>query len=239
MAPGARWDLPTEDDLAETAELIPALRCRVVTGLADLRDFGRLKTVMDSGRDALGQLDIVVAGAANASYCTSDEIGEASWNETIDSGVKGLWRTINAAVPHLLAQETGSIIVCASAAGVIGPPGLTHHVAARYGAIGLMQAFASQPAGTGIRVNAVCPTQIDTPIIAGDGSFQLPWPEVGAPTRGDAVEMSVNTKMIPVAWAEPRDVSNAVLFLASDEARYITGTSLPVDAGIVARAVVG
>ena len=191
---------------------------------------------MHAGRHELGRLDIVVATAADAPYPGPSDIDEASWNEMIDTDVRGVWHTINSAVPYLLEQETGSIIVCASAAGVIGVPGLAHHVAARAGAIGLMRAFASELAGSGIRVNAVCPTQIDSPMTFDDNELRSFRSGLGAPAS-DGTALSTNMNVMSVCWAEPRDVSNAVLFLASDEARYITGTALPVDAGILVRAI--
>jgi NAD(P)-dependent dehydrogenase (short-subunit alcohol dehydrogenase family) len=202
----------------------------------DVRDYDGLKALMQAGRHELGRLDIVVATDANASYQGPSDIDEAGWNEMIDTDVKGVWHTINAAVPFLLEQETGSIIVCASAAGVLGVPGLAHHVAAREGAIGLMRAFASELAGSGIRVNAVCPIQIDSPMTFDDDELRSFGSGLDAPTS-DATALSTNMNVTSVCWAEPRDVSNAVLFLASDEARYITGTALPVDAGILVRTI--
>jgi NAD(P)-dependent dehydrogenase (short-subunit alcohol dehydrogenase family) len=112
-------------------------------------------------------------------------------------------------------------------------------VAAKHGAIGLMRAFANELAASMIRVNAVCPTQVDTPMIMNDEIFKMFRPDLEAPTREDIVEVSTNMNLIPVPWVEVRDVSNAVLFLASDEARYITGTALPVDAGIVSKVALG
>jgi SDR family mycofactocin-dependent oxidoreductase len=233
------YAMASEDDLAETARLVEEQDSRVVTAVADVRDFERIKSVMDDGRAELGGLDIVVANAGIASYAAGHEIDEAAWDEMIDIDLKGVWHTIKAAVPHLLEQGSGSIVIVASGAGVIGPPGLAHYVAAKHGAIGLMRAFANELSPSMIRINAVCPTQVDTPMIMNDEVFKMFRPDLEAPGREDIVDVSTNMNLIPVPWVEPRDVSNAVLFLASDEARYITGTALPVDAGIVTKVALG
>jgi SDR family mycofactocin-dependent oxidoreductase len=233
------YDMASEDDLAETARLVEEQDRRIITAVADVRDFERVKEVMDDGRAQLGGLDIVVANAGIASYAPGHEITEAAWDEMVDIDLKGVWHTIKAAVPHLLEQQSGSIVICASGAGVIGPPGLAHYVAAKHGAVGLMRAFANELSPSMIRVNSVCPTQVDTPMIMNDEIYTMFRPDLDSPGRDDIVEVSTNMNLIPVPWVDARDVSNAVLFLASDEARYITGTALPVDAGIVTKVALG
>jgi SDR family mycofactocin-dependent oxidoreductase len=233
------YGMATEADLAETARLVESLDRRIVTAAADVRDFERLQSVLESGREELGGIDIVVANAGIASYAAGHEITEAAFDEMIDIDLKGVWHTLKAAVPHLIEQRSGSIVICASAAGVIGPPGLAHYVAAKHGAIGLMRAFANELGASMIRVNAVCPTQVDTPMIMHDEIYRMFRPDLDAPTKEDIVEVSTNMNLIPVPWVDVRDVSNAVLFLASDEARYITGTAIPVDAGIVSKVSLG
>jgi SDR family mycofactocin-dependent oxidoreductase len=234
-----KYDMATEADLAETGRLVEELDRRVVTAAADVRDYARVKAVLDDGRAQLGGLDIVVANAGIASYAAGHEITEDAWDEMIDIDLKGVWHAIKAAVPHLLEQSSGSIVICASGAGLIGPPGLAHYVAAKHGAIGLMRSFANELGPHMIRVNSVCPTQVETPMIMNDEIFQMFRPDLESPVREDIIEVSTNMNLIPVPWVQPRDVSNAVLFLASDEARYITGTALPVDAGIVTKVGLG
>jgi SDR family mycofactocin-dependent oxidoreductase len=233
------YPMATADDLAETARLVEEQDRRIITAVADVRDYDRLKQIMDDGRAELGGLDIIVANAGIASYAAGHEIDDAAWDEMIDIDLKGVWHTIKAAVPHLLAQSSGSIVICASGAGVMGPPGLAHYVAAKHGAIGLMRGFANELSPSMIRINAVCPTQVDTPMIMNDEVFAMFRPDIESPGREDIVAVSTGMNLIPIPWVEPRDVSNAVLFLASDEARYITGTALPVDAGIVAKVSLG
>lgn len=233
------YETGTEEDLAETARLVEELDRRVVTAVADVRDYDRLSDALETGIKELGSVDIVVANAGIASYAAGHEITEAEWREMIDIDLMGVWHAIKAAVPHLVEQESGSIVICSSGSGLIGPPGLAHYVAAKHGGIGLMRSFANELGEKMIRVNAVCPTQVDTPMIMNDEIFQMFRPDLESPGREDIVETSVGMNLIPVPWVDPRDVSNAVLFLASDEARYITGTALPVDAGIVSKVVLG
>jgi SDR family mycofactocin-dependent oxidoreductase len=226
------YPMASAADLAETAAQVEALDRRCVSAAVDVRDFAHLQETFDRGAAELGGLDVVVANAGIASYAAGHEITDAAWTEMIDIDLKGVWHTIKAAVPRLLEQRSGSIVVCASAAGLIGSPGLVHYVAAKHGAIGLMRGFANELGSHNIRVNAVCPTQVDTPMIMHEEIYRLFRPELDNPTKEDIVEVSTEMNLLPVPWVEPRDVSNAVLFLASEEARYVTGLAMTVDAGI-------
>jgi len=226
------YPMASAADLAETAAQVEALDRRCVSAAVDVRDFEHLQETFDRGAAELGGLDVVVANAGIASYAAGHEITDAAWTEMIDIDLKGVWHTIKAAVPRLLEQRSGSIVVCASAAGLIGSPGLVHYVAAKHGAIGLMRGFANELGSHNIRVNAVCPTQVDTPMIMHEEIYRLFRPELDDPTKEDIVEVSTEMNLLPVPWVEPRDVSNAVLFLASEEARYVTGLAMTVDAGI-------
>lgn len=229
------YPMSTEADLAETARLVEALDRRCVTAVADVRDSEALNAAVATGLAELGRLDIVVANAGIASYAPADEITEAAWNDMIDINLTGVWQTLKATVGILKSQQSGSIIITSSGAGLIAPQNLAHYVAAKHGLIGLTKAFSNEYAPFFVRVNAVCPTQVDTPMIMHDEIYRMFRPDLENPTKEDIVEVSKQMNAIPVPWVEPRDVSNAVLFLASDEARYITGTALPVDAGIVAK----
>jgi len=226
------YPMASEEDLAETARMVEALDRRCVSAAIDVRDYEPLHEILERGAAELGGLDIVVANAGIASYAAGHEITEAAWTEMIDIDLKGVWHTIKAATPRLLEQRSGSIVVCASAAGLIGSPGLAHYVAAKHGAIGLMRGFANELGPHNIRVNAVCPTQVDTPMIMHEEIFRMFRPELENPTKEDIVEVSTEMNLLPVPWVEARDVSHAVLFLASDEARYVTGLAMTVDAGI-------
>ena len=230
------YDMATRDDLAETCELVRAAGGSTYSAEVDVRDFDLLVRELALGIDVLGGLDIVVANAGIASYAPGHEITEAAWQEMIDINLTGTWHTVKAAVPHLVAAgRGGSIVLTSSAAGLQGTPNLAHYVAAKHGVTGLTRTFANELAPHWIRVNSVNPTQVDTPMIMNDEIFRMFRPDLESPGRDDIVDVSIATNALPVPWVEPRDVSNAVLFLASDEARYITGVALPVDAGILAK----
>ncbi|UUW88103.1 mycofactocin-coupled SDR family oxidoreductase [Pimelobacter simplex] len=230
------YDMATAADLEETCALVRAAGGQVYSAQVDVRDLDVLERELAAGVAALGGLDIVVANAGIASYAAGHEISEAAWQEMIDINLTGTWHTIKAAVPHLVAGgRGGSIVLTSSAAGLQGTPNLAHYVAAKHGVTGLMRTFANELAPHWIRVNSVNPTQVDTPMIMNDEIFRMFRPDLDAPGRDDIVDVSISTNALPVPWVEASDVANAVLFLASDEARYITGVALPVDAGILAK----
>lgn len=230
------YPMASREDLDRTGKLVREAGGQVYAAQVDVRDFDVLDRELRAGIDALGGLDIVVANAGIASYAAGHEISEAAWQEMIDINLTGTWHTIKAAVPHLIAAgRGGSIVLTSSAAGLQGTPNLAHYVAAKHGVTGLTRTFANELAPHWIRVNSVNPTQVDTPMIMNDEIFRMFRPDLESPGRDDIVDVSISTNALPVPWVEARDVSNAVLFLASDEARYITGIALPVDAGILSK----
>ncbi|MCM3920500.1 mycofactocin-coupled SDR family oxidoreductase [Frankia sp. AiPs1] len=227
------YPMAGEADLAETAQLVEKAGGKVVTGVADVRDQAALAAVADRGLAEFGKIDIVVANAGIASYAPAWEITEQAWREMIDINLTGAWQTCRTIIPHMIPRGGGSIVIISSAAGLIAPPNLAHYVSAKHGLVGLMRALANELAGHSIRVNSIHPTQVDTPMIMHDEIYRMFRPDLEEPTAADIVDVSTEMNALPVPWVEPADVSNAVLFLASDEARYITGATLPVDAGIV------
>jgi (+)-trans-carveol dehydrogenase len=134
-------------------------------------------------------------------------------------------------VPHLKEAGGGAIILTSSAAGLKGFPNFAHYVSAKHGVVGLMRTLALELAPHRIRVNSVHPATVNTDMIHNEATYRLFRPDLDRPTVDDTMELFVNKNALPIPWVDPRDVSNAVLFLASDEARYITGVTLPVDAG--------
>ena len=149
----------------------------------------------------------------------------------IDINLTGVWHTAKAAIPHLRAAGGGSIILTSSAAGLMAYPNIAHYVSAKHGVVGLMRTLALELAPDMIRVNSIHPTQVDTPMIQNEATYRLFRPDLDHPTRADFEPASQAMNALPIPWVDPVDISNAVLFLASDEARYITGVTLPVDAG--------
>ena len=219
------YAMSTEEDLAKTVKAVEALDRRIVAARADVRDLDGLKKSVDEGVTQLGRLDIV---SANAGICTAqawDQVTPRIWQDTIDVDLTGVWNTIVATAPHLIENGGGSIIATSSVAGVKGLPFLAPYVAAKHGVVGIVRAMANELAEYNIRVNVVVPTGVMTPMAAALSNIQQITEE--HPHLGP---VHMNT-MPDVHAVEPRDVSNAVLFLASDEARYVTGLEFKVDAG--------
>lgn len=221
------------DDLAQTADLVKNLDRRIVTAQVDVRDYDALKAALDSGVEQLGRLDIVVAnaGIGNGGE-TLDKTSEADWDDMIAVNLSGVWKTVKAAVPHLLSSGSGgSVILTSSVGGLKAYPHTGHYIAAKHGVIGLMRTFAVELGQHWIRVNAVCPTNVNTPMFMNEGTMKLFRPDLENPGPDDLAVAAQFMHTLPIGWVEPVDISNAVLFLASDEARYITGLPVTVDAG--------
>jgi SDR family mycofactocin-dependent oxidoreductase len=231
-----KYPLATPEDLRETVRLVERLDRRIVARQADVRDAAGLGTALAEGLGELGRLDIVVANAGIASYGQAWELDETAWQDMIDVNLTGVWHTAKVAVPHLLAGgRGGSMIFTSSIGGLKGIMNVGHYVAAKHGLVGLMRTFANELAAHRIRVNTVHPTNVDTTMIQNPGTYGMFAPGDPDPTLEKALPGFTALNAIPVPWVEPVDVSNAVLFLASDEARYITGVALPVDAGASVR----
>jgi (+)-trans-carveol dehydrogenase len=225
--------LSTPEDLAETADLVKAHDRRIYTAEVDVRDYAALKAAVDAGVEQLGRLDIIVANAGignggNVLHQTSEE----DWTDMIDVNLGGVWKTVKAGVPHILAGERGgSIILTSSVGGLKAYPHTGHYVAAKHGVVGLMRTFAVELGQHMIRVNSVHPTNVNTPLFMNEPTMKLFRPDLENPGPEDLKAIAQMMHTLPVGWVEPEDISNAVLFLASDESRYVTGVTLPVDAG--------
>jgi (+)-trans-carveol dehydrogenase len=232
----------TPEDLAETADMVKNLDRRIVTAEVDVRDFDALKSAVDGGVEQLadgrstngsGRLDIVVANAGiGTTGVKLHKMREHIFDETIDINLGGVWKTVKAAVPHLLAGgRGGSIIITSSVGGTKAYPQVGHYIAAKHGVVGLMRTFAVELGQHSIRVNTVHPTHVCTPLLMNEPTYRLFRPDLENPGPEDLAPICQSFHFLPIPWVEPVDISNAVLFLASDEARYITGVTLPVDAG--------
>jgi SDR family mycofactocin-dependent oxidoreductase len=223
----------TPDDLAQTANLIKGLDRRIVTAEVDVRDFEALKAAVAGGVEQLGGLDIIVAnaGIGNGGE-TLDKTSEQDWDDMIGVNLTGVWKTVKAGVPHLLSGgRGGSIILTSSVGGLKAYPNTGHYIAAKHGVVGLMRTFAIELGQHSIRVNSVHPTNVNTPMFMNDGTMKLFRPDLENPGPDDMAVVAKLMHVLPVGWVEPVDISNAVLFLASDESRYVTGLPVTVDAG--------
>ena len=234
---GVPYDMPGPDNLAETARLVEAQGRRVLAVTADIRDTAALEAAVEQGIEAFGRLDIVVA---NAGIWTLGgdlwEISEERFVQMIDVNLTSQWRTTKAAIPRMLELGNGgSIIFIASTNAVRAVPNNGHYTAAKHGVIGLMRTLAQELGARGIRVNAICPTGVNTAMLINDTMFKLFRPDLENPRYEDAEEALRGLNILPVPTVEPEDVSNAVLWLASEQSRMLTGAAIPVDAGNLAK----
>lgn len=227
------YAMASPDDLAETVRQVEALDRRIVAREADVRDFGAVRSAVDAGIAELGRLDIVSANAGIFSHAPAEELTDTAWDDMIDVNLKGVWHTAKAAIPHLRAAGGGAIVITSSTAGLKGFPNFVHYVASKHGVVGIMRTLALELAPDSIRVNTVHPTSVDTDMIQNQAMYDLFAPDYAPGTAGRDVfrERMSGMNALPVPWIEAVDISNAVVWLASDEARYVTGIQLPVDAG--------
>jgi SDR family mycofactocin-dependent oxidoreductase len=228
------YTMANPSDMEETVRQIEALDRRIVASRADVRDFEQVKAAVDDGVAQLGRLDIVAANAGIASFGRSEELTEESWRDMLDVNLTGVWHTTKAATPHLKAGgRGGSIVLTSSTAGIDAYENMSHYTSAKHGVVGLMKTLALELAPDFIRVNSVHPTSVDTDMIHNPAMYELFAPDL---SEAERTRETLGTRFqglnaLPIQWVEAIDISNAVLFLASDEARYITGIQLPVDAG--------
>ncbi|ONH28016.1 mycofactocin-coupled SDR family oxidoreductase [Pseudofrankia asymbiotica] len=229
-------EMPTRTDLDETVRLVKATGRQVTALEIDVRDLEALTAGVDEAVAAMGRLDIVCANAGIGGFETVREMTARSWQDMIDVNLTGVWNTTKATLAHLAdSGRGGAMVLTSSTAGFKAGSQAVHYAAAKHGVIGLVKTLANELGPFSVRVNAVCPAMTATPMILNDGVFRLFRPDLEAPTVDDARAGFASHHALPIPWVEPVDVSNAVLFLASDDARYITGIALPVDAGYLVK----
>jgi len=219
-------------DLGVTAAEVEKRGRRCVTGLADVCDFEALTAVVDAGVADLGRLDVVVANAGiHPPGAPTWEITEEAWANTLNVNLTGVWHTVKAGVPHI-GESGGSVVIISSTNGLRGTTNSAHYTASKHAVVGLARTLANELGPRGIRVNTVHPGAVGTAMVLNETTFRRLRPDLANPKAEDAAEVLKARNLLPVPWVDPVDVANAVVFLASDEARYITGTQLVVDAGL-------
>jgi SDR family mycofactocin-dependent oxidoreductase len=231
------YDLATPEDLDETARLVRAAGRRVVTAQVDVRDADALAGALRAGVEELGGLDVVLANAG-IGLMSPDTDPRTAFRDQLDVNLVGVWNTVQAAAPILIEQGRGGAVVLTSSAfgltgrGGSGRGGDDGYVASKHGVVGLMRTFATWLAPHGIRVNCVNPSGVATPMVLNPAVEALFGGGGGSPEPKPADDV---VNLLDVVLVQPEDVTAAVAFLASDEARYVTGVALPVDAGMLVR----
>ncbi|WP_319433763.1 mycofactocin-coupled SDR family oxidoreductase [Mycobacterium sp. RTGN5] len=220
------------DDLRGVAEGLRQRGRRAVIATADVTALAEVAAAVDAGIEQLGRLDVIVANAGiHASGGPAWQISAQEWQRTIDVNLTGVWHTVRAGVPHI-GSDGGSVVIISSTNGLRGAAGTAHYTASKHAVVGLARTLANELGPRNIRVNTVHPGAVATPMVRNPATYKRLRPDLPNPTEADAAEVLTARNLLPVPWVEPVDVANAVVFLASDHARYITGSQLVVDAGL-------
>lgn len=231
------YPLAQPEELASLAHEIEQIGSAVIAEQVDVTNLAAMQMLAERALRELGPIDIVVANAGLYSFAPSWELSEEQWDQTVDVCLKGVWITCKICIPQMIARRSGKIICIASTAGQKGMANLAHYVAAKHGVIGLVKTLAIELALYHINVNAICPTSVDTTMCRNQALYEVfaggPGPEA---TYEHMLELMNQLNLFTEsALLPPEAISSAVLWLASDEARYITGSILPVDAGYLTR----
>ncbi|GGJ55990.1 mycofactocin-coupled SDR family oxidoreductase [Streptomyces brasiliensis] len=226
------YPLATAEDLAETVRQVEATGRRIIAVDADVRDVAALTKAVDHGVAEFGRLDIVLANAGISSPAPTLEMSEQTWQDMIDINLTGVWKTLKVSVPHIISGgRGGAVVITSSLAAIYANENTAHYSAAKAGLVMLMKIMAKELAPHRIRVNTVHPTTVATEMILNDATYRLFRPDLDSPTRADFEEAARTLNRLPVAALEPSDISNAVLYLVSDEGCYVTGATHVIDAG--------
>lgn len=219
-------------DLDRTVAQVEALGRRIIAVQADVRDFRAIKVAVEKGVTEFGNLDIVAANAGICSFAAVTDLDQQAWQDMIDINLTGTFNTIKAAVPHMIVGgRGGAIVITSSAVTMRAVQNVAHYTAAKHGLIGLMRTAALELGTHNIRVNSLHPGNVDTEMIQNEANRRLFLPDQLHATPEELERIYTKLNVLPTPWVDAVDISNALLFLASDDARFITGIALAVDAG--------
>jgi SDR family mycofactocin-dependent oxidoreductase len=226
------YPLGTKEDLQETAERVAALGVRVIHGVVDVRDLTGLESFASDAVGELGRLDVVCANAGISTPSPTLTMTEETWQTTMDINLTGVWKTCRATVPHIIAGgRGGAVIITSSSATSMISGNIAHYTASKHGLIGFMRVLAKELAPHRIRVNTLHPTGVRTPMIFNEPMYRLFRPDLEDPDQEDFESVARTHHALGVSSVEPEDVSAAVIYLAASSGRYVTGSTLMLDAG--------
>jgi (+)-trans-carveol dehydrogenase len=226
----------THEDLQETIRLVKETGRQIVAEVADTRDYEQVEAVFKRGIEQFGRVDIVLPNAGICSGAKTWEITPDAWREMLEINLNGVFHTVKAAIPTMIAAgRGGSIVFTGSTEAIKGAENISSYAASKHGVTGLMTSLARELGQYNIRVNSVNPTCVDTHMINNDFVYGLFRPDLDKPTREDVIDTFAGTHILPVPWIQPQDVSNAILYLVTEPGRYITATPLVIDAGFIVK----
>jgi SDR family mycofactocin-dependent oxidoreductase len=221
------YEMGSPDELESLVAACRNLGAECLTFRGDVRDDGAIRRAVDESVTRFGRIDILFNNAGICAYGLAHELTEEAWDAMLDINLKGAWMVARRIIPVMLSQRSGVIINNSSVAGLRGMGRLSHYAASKWGLTGLTKSWAIELAPFGIRVNSLHPTGVNTPMNDGLAALEGLTPQ-------QIAERSAGN-LLPVPWIEPEDVANAVLYLASERARFVTGTPLVIDAGLLSR----
>jgi SDR family mycofactocin-dependent oxidoreductase len=221
------YALGTPADLGSLAEECRRLGVRCLSLVADVRDDRAVTAAVERTAGELGRIDVLFNNAGICGYGLAHELSEEAWDAMLDINLKGAWLVARRVIPHMIRQRGGVIVNNSSVLGLRGAARLSHYAASKWGLVGLTKSWAIELAPHNIRVVALHPTGVNTPMNDGLAALEGLTPQ-------QIAERSAGN-LLPVPWIEPEDVAAAVVFLASERARFITGTSFVIDAGLLTR----
>jgi SDR family mycofactocin-dependent oxidoreductase len=221
------YEMGSPDELESLASACRELGSECVTFTGDVRDDAAVTRAVDAATARFGRIDILFNNAGICAYGLAHELTEEAWDAMLDINLKGAWLVARRVIPVMMRQRSGVIINNSSIAGLRGMGRLSHYAASKWGLTGLTKSWAIELAPYGIRVNSIHPTGVNTPMNDGLAALEGLTPQ-------EIAERSAGN-LLPVPWIEPEDVANAVLYLASDRARFVTGAPLVIDAGLLTR----
>jgi SDR family mycofactocin-dependent oxidoreductase len=223
-------------DLEETVRLVEDTGGKIVAEQADVRDLAQVQAVFDAGIAQFGRVDIVLPNAGICAGGLTWEITPEAWQEMLDINLTGPWHTVRVAIPTMIEQgQGGAIVFTGSVDALKGSANIASYAAAKHGITGLMRSLANEVGQYGIRVNSINPGHVDTIMLGNEFVWGLFRPDLDKPTKDDVVESFRGTNLLPEPWMQPEDVSNAILYLVSDEGRFATGTTQLLDTGFLAK----
>ncbi|PBC43113.1 SDR family mycofactocin-dependent oxidoreductase [Rhodococcus sp. ACPA4] len=229
------YPLARTEDLNETKFLVEEAGSRCITIEVDTRDSTGMRAAVSRSIAEFGRLDICIANAGVVSFGKITDLTDAQWSTMIDINLTGVFNTLRAAAPPMIEQGFGRIITVASMGGRAGTPNLGHYSAAKWGVIGLTKTLALETSGSGITANTVCPGTVSTDMVHNQAMYSLFAPDIDNPTKEQVASRYAGLNPMRVPWSDTSDVTAAVLYLASDQARHVSGTTLEISAGVSAR----